>query len=391
MKKICVFLCFSLAAGYIAAQDSILISYRRNFARASLTEKLNVLSDAATDPYASECIGQLYSFALQFSLGAAELLVDDADMIALTKAATRGAGQTGQRDSAEILLKLCSLYSDSSLRVEILNALATTAQGNERVIADLNQLLDDQNNAFLAGMDMDYQALQAGVAALGALGDESSYPVLFSAYSLPYPNVITETARVALGHIRGDYEAFLAGIIQDSPPHDKLKAFSLVADNAPHVVQIPAASKNMLAQIALDMALSADDPASYALRYEAARVLTGLGWTGASEPVVRHFYQVQTDYANGTAVKGRFIEAIACLGAMRTPESAQILAIQLGLSNSQAEQTGDFDEDILLATIIALGDIGDKVAFDHLFYVDFLSYSNEVKAAAKTAMAKLKW
>ncbi|MDR1219098.1 MAG: hypothetical protein LBK73_05745 [Treponema sp.] len=391
MKKICVFLCFSLATGHISAQDSILMSYKRNFARASLTEKLSVLSDAATDSYASAFIGQLYGFALQFSLSEAYLLADDADMIALTKAAARGAGQTGERDSAETLLNLCSLYSDSSVRVEILNALATTAQGNVRVIADLNQLLDDQNNAFIAGMDPDYQTLQAGLATLGALGDESSYLVLFSAYSLPYPGVITEAARLALGRIRGNYDAFLAGVIRDSPPHDKLKAFSLVADNAPHDVQIPVASKNILAQTALDMALSADDPASYTLRYEAVRVLTGLGWTGASEPVVRHFYQVQTDYAHGTAVKGRFIEAIACLGAMRTPEAAQILAIQFGLFNSQTEQTGGFDEDILLATINALGDIGDKVAFDHLFYVNFLPYSNEVKAAAKTALAKLKW
>jgi hypothetical protein len=391
MKKIYVFLCFSLAAGYISAQDSILISYKRNLVRANLMEKLNILNDAATDPYASEFIGELYGFVLRFSLSAADLLADDADMIALAKAAARGAGQTGHRDSAETLLKLCSLYSDSSVRVEMLNALATTAQGNARVIADLNQFMDDQNTAFLAGMAPDYQALQAGVAALGALGDESSYPVLFSAYSLPYPDVIAEAARLALGLIRGDYEAFLAGVIRDSPPHDKLKAFSLVADNAPRGVQIPVASKNILAQTALDVALGADDPASYSLRYEAARVLTGLGWTGASKSVVRHFYQVQTDYAQGTAVKERFIEAIACLGAMKTPEAAQILAIQLGLFNSQAEQTGGFDEDMLLATINALGDIGDKVAFDHLFYVDFLPYSKEVKAAAKTALAKLKW
>jgi hypothetical protein len=296
MKKIYVLLCFSLAT--ISAQASVLISYQRNFARANLTEKLNILNDAATDPSV--------------------------------------AGQTGHKDSTETLLKRCSLYSGSSIRVEILNALATTAQGNARVIAELNQLLDDQNSAFLTGMAPDYQAFQAGIAALGALGDESSYPVLYG-------------------------------------------------------VQTPVASKNILAQTALDMALSADDPASYTLRYEAAHVLAGLGWSGASESVVRHFYQAQTDYAHGLAVKERLIEAIACLGSMRTPEAAQILAIQLGLFNSQAEQTGSFDEDILLATFSALGDIGDTIAFDHLFYVDFPPYSSEVKAAAKTALAKLQW
>jgi HEAT repeat protein len=312
-------------------------------------------------------------------------------MIALTKAAAQGAGQTGYRDSAETLLKLCSLYSDSSTRAVILDVLAITAQGNDRVIADLNQLLHDQNNAFLAGMAPDYQALQAGIATLGKLGDESSYSVLFSAFSLPYPDAITGAARLALSQIQGDYMAFLAGVIRNNPPHDKLKAFMLVMDSGAHVVQIPVTDKNILAQTALEMGLNADDADSYTLRYEAARALAGLGWTGAAALVIRHFYQVQTDYAHGNAIKERFIEAIMCLGAMKTPEAAQILAIQLGLFNFQTEQTGGFDKDILLATVNALGDIGDKIAFDHLLYADFLPYSSEVKVAAKTALSKLKW
>jgi HEAT repeat protein len=359
--------------------------------KASIAEKLNVLNEAAAVPYDSAFIRQVYDFALQFSLSNADLLADDADMIALTKATVQGIGRIGDKDSAEILLKLCSLYNDSSTRVVILDALAIIAQGNGRVIADLNQLLLDQNNAFLLGMELDYQALQAGVAALGTLGDESSYPVLFFTFSLPYPDTVTEAARLALIQIRGNYMAFLAGIIQNNPPHDKLKAFILIMDTTKDAVQIPVTDKNILAQTALEMGLNTNDADSYALRYEAVRALTGLGWTGASALVIRHFYQVQTDYAHGNAAKERFIEAILCLGAMRTPESAQILAIQLGLINAQTEQTGDFDKDILLATIKALGDIGDKVAFDHLLYADFLSYSKEVKVAAKTALAKLKW
>jgi hypothetical protein len=384
-----MFLCFSLLNGYIAAQDSILISYKRQFAAASLTEKLNILNDAAAVPYVLPFLDQLYGFALQFSLSNADVLADDADMIALTKAAVQGAGQTGYRDSAETLLKLWSLYSDSSVRAMILDALAITAQGNRRVIAELNQLLHDQNNAFLTGIAPDYQVLQAGIAALGKLGDDSSYSVLFSAFSLPYPDTVAEAAQLAIGQIRGNYAAFLAGIIRNNPPSDKLKAFTLIS--ATHGVQIPVADKNVLAQTALEMGLNASDADSYTLRYEAVRMLTVLGWTGASALVIRHFYQVQTDFAHGNAIKERFIEALLCLGAMRTSEAAQILAIQLGLFNFQTEQTDGFDKDIVLATINALGDIGAKIAFDHLLYVAYLSYSNEIKAAARTALSKLKW
>jgi hypothetical protein len=76
---------------------------------------------------------------------------------------------------------------------------------------------------------------------------------------------------------------------------------------------------------------------------------------------------------------------------MGNSESAQVLALQLGYINSQAERGGEFDEDLILALIHALGEIGDKVAFDYLLYIGYINYPERIQAAARESLNRLKW
>jgi hypothetical protein len=76
---------------------------------------------------------------------------------------------------------------------------------------------------------------------------------------------------------------------------------------------------------------------------------------------------------------------------MGTSGAAQALSLQLGLLNSRMERNRDYDPDILISVIGALGDIGDKVAFDYLLYIGFLSYPDSIQNAARDALNKLKW
>ncbi len=127
------------------------------------------------------------------------------------------------------------------------------------------------------------------------------------------------------------------------------------------------------------------------LRFASARQIRALKWQKASPLAIQHFRLVQADYAKGAASKTEFLEAIACLGAMGSTEAAQALALYLQLINAQTEQGSPFDEDILLATISALGELGDKVAFDYLLQIGYLQYTDLIKRAAKDALLKLRW
>jgi HEAT repeat protein len=68
-----------------------------------------------------------------------------------------------------------------------------------------------------------------------------------------------------------------------------------------------------------------------------------------------------------------------------------VLGLQLGLINSRTESTGAFDADITLAIIQALGNIGANAVFEHLLYASNLSYNENIRAAAREAMGRLRW
>jgi hypothetical protein len=208
-----------------------------------------------------------------------------------------------------------------------------------------------------------------------------------------YPDNVVRDIVKALGSIQGDYKQYLIDVIRQNPPVEKLAAFRAGMS----IERFGSAERGQLAEIALETALglspgnAENEAAVSALRYSAVSVLTQLQWTGASPLAIRHFYRVQTDFQNGAVSREQLVEAVACLGAMGTSEAAQALALQLGLLNSQTERNGVFDEAITMAVVQALGTIGDKSAFDYLLYISYLSYPEHIQAAAREALAHLKW
>jgi HEAT repeat protein len=380
-------------APVLAAQETILDAYERNFIRAGLSAKAGILQDAATDDRSPEFIGQLYEFALNFALRNAEILRDDPDMTALVVLASQGAGKAEFKASADTLWNIFSAYPDSLTRAEVLGALGVLGKGNVRIIENLNQFLTDQNSRYRSGMSPDYPTLSACISALGVLGDASSFPVLFAAMIAGYPDNVVRDIVKALGSIQGDYQQYLIDVIHHNPPVEKLAAFRA----GMNAERFGPAERGQLAEIALEAALglspgnAENEAAVSALRHSAVSVLTELQWTRASPLAIRHFYRVQTDFQNGAVPRERLVEAAACLGAMGTSDAAQALALQLGRLNSQTEQSGVFDEAITLAVVQALGAIGDKSAFDYLLYISYLSYPEHIQAAAREALAHLKW
>ncbi|MDR1374373.1 MAG: hypothetical protein LBJ24_05310 [Treponema sp.] len=392
-------LVFVLGAGFLSAQEPIFNAYQRNFVRAGLADKAGVLRDAATDERAPEFMGALYDFALHFSLRNAGIFRDDPDMIALTAMAAAGAAAAGHAASADTLWELFLIYRDSLTRVEALNALAVLGRRDEdfaaagRLTGNLSQFLMNQNNLYRSGIEPDYPVLSACITALGALGDAGAYPVLFTALVSNYPASITRDITRALDSVRGEYDQFLLGVIQNNPPAEKLAAFRAGAHNA----VLSEARRGELAETALRaglefLAANAESAAAVSeLRYQAAAVLTELKWTRATDLAVRYFYQVQTDYGNGSVSKELFLSAIACLGAMGSSGAAQVLALQLGYLNSRMERSGSFDGAVILEVVNALGEIGDKAAFDSLLYISYLNYPEQIQAAARNALNRLKW
>jgi hypothetical protein len=401
MKRIAAALAVAMAllgsGAALRAQDadSMVLAYRRNFARASLGTKLELLKEASGREGAS--MGPLYDMALRFAVDNSALLGPDPQLKDLAVLAATETGKAGYAKAIDNLWALFQGYMDPEVRRAAISALGLVGSGETRVAENLNAFLASQNSLFRSGSQPEYPALEACIDALGILGDGSSFPVLFSAYVAGYSPALAQKSANALGSIKGDYRGYLLRVIAKNPPLEKAAAYSAGMDN-PNFAD---SDRGELTEGAMAAALAATDQStSYSpvevqalreLRLMAAKKLRELKWQKASPLAVSHFKLMMSDYAKGAASKADFLEAISCLGAMGSTEAAQALAIYLQFVNGQTEQGIPFDEDILLATIEALGELGEKAAFDYLLQIGYLQYTEPVKRAAKEALLKLKW
>jgi hypothetical protein len=368
--------------------------------RASLSTKAGILLDAATDDRASEFIGELYEFALNFSLQNVEILRGDPDLINVTVIAARGLGNTNQVRSIDSLWKVFTNFRDSQARIAALEALAVLGKGDGQVVENLNQFLANQNSLYRSGLDVDIPTLSACITALGVLGQESSFPVLYAALITGYPDPVGTQAMEAMESLPGDIKENLIEILRKNPPGEKLMVFRTALSSS----RMSDAEKGAFAETALEIGMESESYASatttlIALCSLAVKTLTDFRWTRAAAVTLRYFYQVQSEYQenHGSREQERLLEVIACLAVMDSSDAAQALSLQLGYLNSQFERTnkdgvpGEYDESLVLGVINALGRLADKIAFDNLHYIGYLDYPERIKAAAREALNNLKW
>lgn len=398
MKRLSALLALALVLlSALAAQDadSVVLAYRRNFARSSLASKLELIKEAST--HDGVPMGSLYDMALAFAVDNSALLGADSELKELAVVSAREAGREGYAKASDNLWQLFQDFSDVDIRAAALSALGYVGSGNMIVITELNELLADQNTDFRGSKSPDYPVLEACIEALGHLGDGSSFPVLFSAYQAGYSPEVSAKAAKALASIKGDYRGYLLKVIASNPPLDKAAAYAAGMDNPVFAAE----DRGGLAEGALAACLAsldggtgfsaAERSALHDMRTSAVRVIHDLKWQKASPLAVRNFRLLGDDYSKGAAPKSEFIDAIACLGEMGTAEAAQALALFLQYLNSQTELGASYDEAILITTITALGELGDKSSFDYLLQIGYLQYSDAVKAAARDALLKLRW
>ncbi|MBA7519465.1 hypothetical protein ES705_11544 [subsurface metagenome] len=155
--------------------------------------------------------------------------------------------------------------------------------------------------------------------------------------------------------------------------------------------------KAEVAEFAMDMALhmrltdSIQRVIAREIRFEAAKALMERKWSRATPLAIEHFDATLLEYERGVSTKNSFLEAIATLGSMGSHDAAVRLTQYLLILNSYSEKVKSADDQIILAVIVNLGGLGDKVAFDDLMYVGYLNYTSQIKKAARKSLENLKW
>ena len=374
----------------LAAQENErLEAFQRNFLRASLKTKIQVLQDAADETEAD--MGPLYLQALDFAIENTAFFRDDPVARELAILAVRLVGISGYREALEPLWDLFLLDSSTSVRIEVLNAVAGLTPPDPVIVQRVNRWMMNQIDSFQDEQIVDQAVLSEAAVTLGTLGDERSFPILFSMTTAGFSDSIAEKATEALYEIEGDFADLIERVIRDNPINEKLEALRIANANA----TLDSSSKAVIAAKALAEALAISprdaDEREYQrqIRYEAVRILGEYAWSDATDDVVSHFDLVLSEYYQSGGRLSHVLEAIDSLGAMGNHEAAVRLSLYLDILNSDKENGKNVDEEIVLAVMRNLGSLGDRYAFDFLLYARYLDYSEQIKKTASEAINKL--
>jgi HEAT repeat protein len=352
---------------------------------------MQIIQDAGNSGYSG--LGPLYRQAIDYVLDNFTLIGTDQRFRQLAVLAVDQLESTGYTEGKYSVWTLFDTDEDTGVRISCLSALGTLAQGDEEIIEYMNRWLQNQNTVFQSGKVPDVYVISAAVRALGVLGDQSSFPVLFTTMTVGYTDDISRAARESLFRLDGELKDGMIGVLKQSDLAEKKLALATSLETD----RLSQKEKGEIAQFAMDVGLhtaAVDNPSRQIardMRYIAARALTERRWASATDLAIEHFDTVLLEYDRGLTDKRRVVEAIDCLGAMGTHEGAVRLTQYLVLLNSYTERLQEFDNIIVLAVIENLGSLGDKSAFDDLLYAQYLSYSSEVKKAARDALENLKW
>ena len=370
----------------------ILDTFKRNFAIASLDVKIQILQDAAGGKNAAD-MGPLYEQALEFVTDNGSLVASDPRFNQLAAIAAEQVGTVKYVPAKDSLWKLFQINADSQTLQKAADALGVVGAGDADIIANLNHYVDTQNNIFAAGTQTDMVVVAACIAALGKLGDPSSFPILFTAMNLGYTDRVSVIAKDALLSIKGDFQSLLTGVIKDRPLSEKKLALQMALDTD----KLGSDQKAQVAQFALDVSLhtSTADVATRNgfrdMRFVAARALGDRKWAPAAPLLIEHLDTTIGEFDKGLVDTNHLLDAIDEVGATGTHDAAVRLTQYLVLINSYTEKGKAYDEKVVTTILNSLGVLGDKVAFDDLMYTQYLNYSTPVKKAARAALDKLKW
>ncbi|MBN1242182.1 MAG: hypothetical protein JXA15_05665 [Spirochaetales bacterium] len=397
--QVALALALALSVVGATAQTLPVEELERRFVAADLEGKIEAVRSATE---AGSAAAAIHLRALAFVADNLALLGPDRALADLAIEASRGARAAGAGDAAPLMLGLFTAFEEPDVDIALLEALGTLGRGYPDSSSTIEAWLAARTEALGSteapelSESGERSRLLACAAALGSLGAPSAYGELFELFAGAFAaedGRLKMAAAAALASLAGDYRGFLSGYVASGPAARRAAALSAGLDYE----GLPDEDRGMLAEKALAGAL--DEPGTdpvgreiiRAIRFRAARELRVRRWQRASPLVARHFYDILDGWNKGHSPVSELIEAIDTLGSMGTNEAAQTLAIFLQFANSEIERGANFDEDVAMAVIRNLGQLGDKMAFDYLLYMGYLPWSETVKRAARDALLLLRW
>ena len=382
-KSVCIAAGMVIAA-HVSAQ--LATDAQRQFIKGNLSEKTAAIREATGSD-----IPLLSQAGLDFVILNKPLLGNDRELSALAAASVLVSPVTAitqrQADSlSDKLTHIFSLYDDETVRIVVLEKLVplSVQYRSEKAVALVNGYLRAA---------AENETTKAAIAAAGAIGDSATFGIIYDAWKTGrLPSLAAETDAALIGIS----ERSIADAVQAISVADVRETYAfftlLTGDEKKSPNFRAEIAENALSKAIYtteDLSGSMEDTIS--LQTAAVKVIAESHWVRASQLVIRYFSLAREEYEANVLGESMFTDVIVCMSQLASPDTAQALSAYLADLNRHAESNDMPAKPVVLAVISALGALGDKAAFDNLLYVTYLPYPPDVIAAARSALAKLKW
>lgn len=389
MKKSFFILTVLFFTSYLFSMGS---KNQRNFVKGNLIDKTEAVKAASEVE-----IVDLAKAAIEFSLNYKEILGDDSDLSALAISGItalpveyiENSNMTEKNLISEKLIGLYSVFEDENVKIAVLNKISSFKFSVENFIPVLNDFVKNSSVN-----EENLVLLKSVVNTLGSIGNNQSFIIMLGALSEKKWEPLFENLEKSLCMLAEPLEKEILDILRRGNVKDCRRLFDLIVKKSENsqIFKAEIAENVLLRTIYIYENSNSTGEDLISLQLESFDFLKKLKWTRASNTIVSYLKTARSEYDQKLLEEDKFCEIIAGVSDVAPIGAIQPLATYLIFLNSKMEEkSSDVSENLVLAIIKSLGAIGDKNAFDALLGVTYFEYSDSVIAAARDALAKLKW
>lgn len=389
MKKSFFILTVLFFTSYLFSMGS---KNQRNFVKGNIIDKTEAVKAASEVE-----IVDLAKAAIEFSLNYKEILGDDSDLSALAISGItalpveyiENSNMTEKNLISEKLIGLYSVFEDENVKIAVLNKISSFKFSVENFIPLLNDFVKNSSVN-----EENLVLLKSVVNTLGSIGNNQSFIIMLGALSEKKWEPLFENLEKSLCMLAEPLEKEILDILRKGNVKDCRRLFDLIVKKSENsqIFKAEIAENVLLRTIYIYENSNSTGEDLISLQLESFDFLKKLKWTRASNTIVSYLKTARSEYDQKLLEEDKFCEIITGVSDVAPIGAIQPLATYLIFLNSKMEEkSSDVSENLVLAIIKSLGAIGDKNAFDALLGVTYFEYSDSVIAAARDALAKLKW
>ncbi len=387
MKK----LIFIFAVLFIFAANAEISDSQKKFIKGNIQDKTSAVKEAENNDAII-----LPQKSIDFVLSNAQDFALDRDFCALALASVLKLPKDSKNleknfsGITDDLIQLFTLFNDETVRIAIIDKFDSIQNSSEK--ANFVTLLNNYIKS-LNAQTKDSAVTKNVIECLGKNGNNESFALLYGLWKNKICENFTSEVEKSLLMLTDSHINECIKLISRSSVKDIGDFFNLIKNSQEIHLNFKAeiAENALLATINNTEGDSKNSAQTIALELDALQTLSDAQWTRSASLSVQYFLIAKEQYKKNILKEEQFIQVINCITNLSSPDAAQNLSNYLAEINSLSEKNVVSAQNVVLAVINSLGALGDKTAFDNLLYVTYLNYSEEIKNAARTSLAKLKW